>query len=127
MQVIKDKNSLSGAIRQLESRRVSQADALREQWDLTQTNLNPMTIVKDELRETITSPNFGMKVAKGLFSVVSGYFTKRLIVGSSGSAFKKALGTIAQTGATGVLLKNTDQLTQKGASALSSFLKKLKI
>ncbi len=127
MQVIKDKSSLAGAIRQLESRRVAQADSLREQWELTQSNLNPLTIVKDEVRDTISSPQFGSKVFKGLFSIVSGYITRRLIVGSSGSSFKKALGTIAQTGATGVLLKNTDQITQKGASVISSLLKKLKI
>lgn len=127
MQVIKDINSINGAIRQLESRKVMQRDALRQQWELTREELNPVNILKDEFRDTINSPKFGSQVFDGIFSLVTGFVTKKLIVGDSNSAFKKMIGTIAQTGATGVIYKNSDQLKHKGASALSSFLKKIKL
>ncbi len=127
MQVIKDLNSIEGAIRQLESRKVLQRDALREQWEFTRHELNPMNIIKEEIRETVSSPKFGSQVFNGVFSLVSGFITKKLIVGESNSSFKKMLGTIAQTSATGVIYKNSDEIKQKGASTLSSFLKKLKI
>lgn len=127
MQTIKDINSIDGAIRHLESRQVMQRDALRIQWNTTQTELNPVNIIKDEIRETIANPRFGSQIFNGLFSIVSGYVTKKLIVGESNSAIKKVIGTLAQTGATGAIYKNSDEIKAKGASALSSFLKKLKI
>lgn len=127
MQVIKDIKSIDGAMRQLESRRVMQRDAIREQWAITQTELNPMNIIKDEIRETVSHPKFGSQLFNGIFSVVSGFVTKKIIVGESNSSFKKMLGTIAQTSATGVLYKNSDEIKSKGATALSSFLKKLKL
>ena len=127
MQVITTKTGLENAIRQLESRRVSQADALREHWEMTREELNPVNIFKDEVRDTLSSPDFTGTVTKGIFSLVSGFITKKLVVGSSDSSFKKILGTLAQTGATGMIYKNSDQMASSGASALSSFLKKLKI
>lgn len=127
MQTIKDINSIDGAIRHLESRQVMQRDALRIQWKTTQNELNPVNIIKDEIRETIANPRFGSQIFNGLFSIVSGYVTKKLIVGESNSAIKKVIGTLAQTGATGAIYKNSDEIKAKGASALSSFLKKLKI
>jgi hypothetical protein len=127
MQVIKNKSGLENAIRQLESRRVSQADSLREHWEVTREELNPVNIFKDEMHDTLASPGFGSTVAKGIFSLVTGIITKKLVVGSSESSFKKVLGTLAQTGATGMIYKNSEQMTTSGASALSSFLKKLKI
>lgn len=127
MQVIKNKQSLDNAIRQLESRRVMQADGIREHWEQTREELNPINIFKDEMRDTLSSGDFTGEVFKGVFSLVSGFITKKLIVGHSESSFKKIIGTIAQTGATGMIYKNTDEMTTKGASMLSSFLKKLKI
>ncbi len=126
-QVIKDLKTIDGAIRQLESRRVMQQDALRVQWSVTQSELNPMNILKDEIRETVSNPKFGSQLLKGVISVASGFVTKKLIVGDSKSSFKKMIGTIAQTGATGALYKNSEEIKVKGASALSSFLKKLKL
>ncbi len=127
MQVIKDLKSIDGAIYQLERRKVMQRDELRIQWEKTQHELSPMNIIKDEIRDTVSSPKFGGQVFNGLISLVSGFVTKKLIVGDSDSSFKKMLGTIAQTSATGVIYKNSDEIKHKGASALSSFLKKMKI
>lgn len=127
MQVIKNKTGLVNAIRQLESRRVSQADGLREYWTYTREELNPVNIFKDEVHDTLSSPDFTGTLTKAVFSLMSGFITRKLIVGSSESSFKKILGTLAQTGATGIMYKNSEQITTSGASALSSFLKKLKI
>lgn len=127
MQVIKDDASLAEAIRLLENRRVSQEDSLKEHWELTLTNLNPITILKKSINDTFSSPDIKSILLKGAIGLATGFFTKKLIIGSSHSALKAVIGTIAQTGATSLAFKNTDDIKSKGASFLSNMLKKIKI
>lgn len=127
MQVIKDDASLAEAIRLLENRRISQEDSLKEHWELTLTNLNPITLLKDGIKDTFSSPDFKSTLLKGAIGLATGFFTKKLIVGSSHSAIKAIIGTIAQTGATSLAFQNTEDIKSKGVSFLSNMLKKIKI
>jgi hypothetical protein len=127
MQTIKNDASLQQAITALEQQRAAEAYALREQWDLTRENLNPLTLLKDGVKDTLTSPKLGSGLLKGLLSLGAGFITKRLIVGASGGAVRKVVGTIAQTGATSLAYKGSDLIKEKGAPLLSGWLKKLKI
>lgn len=127
MQVITNDAALANAIRLLESRRVMQADELRLQWKKTKENLNPAALIKDGIRETVNAPDFKENVVKGVLSLATGLITKKVLVGSSHSALKSLLGTLIQTGVTGMAFKNADPIKSKGASLLSGFLKKLRI
>lgn len=127
MQAIRNDASLQQAILDLESKRSQEAAGLREQWDYTRKNLNPLTLLKDGVKDTLTSPNLGAGLLKGLLSLGAGFVTKKLVVGSSGGVVRKVFGTIAQTGATSLAFKGSDLVKEKAAPFLSRFLKKLKV
>lgn len=127
MQTISNNATLDLAIRELETRRSSELSDLKEHWDHTRKELNPLTLLKDEFKETIASPNFKSALLKGAIGLATGFLTKKLIVGSSAGLVTKAVGALAQTGITGLAFKNTENIKEKGASFLQGILKKMKI
>ncbi|RZJ68282.1 MAG: hypothetical protein EOO50_02355 [Flavobacterium sp.] len=127
MQVIRNDASLQQAIIELEQRKNGEAIALRDQWDYTRKNLNPLTILKDGVKDLFTSSDVKSGALKGILSLGAGFLTRKLFLGSSPGMIRKVVGTIAQTGATSLAFKSTDVLKDKGAPLLSKWLKKLKI
>lgn len=124
---IKNDNDLQEAILNLERQKDNQSIALREQWDHTRQNLNPLSLVKDGVKDMFTSSDVRSGALKGLLSLATGFLTRKLIIGNSGSMARKVVGTLAQTGATSLAYKGTDAIQHKGAPLLSNLLKKLKI
>lgn len=127
MQVIKDDASLATAIRQLESRNVMQTEDLQLQWKKAKENLNPGALVKDVIKDTLSAPDFKESIVKGAVSFATGLATKKVLVGSSHGLLKSLLGTIIQTGVTGLAYNNADPIKSKTASFLSGMLKKMRI
>src|SRR5258707_695472 len=113
MQTIKNDASLQQAINALEQQRKMEGHALREHWDVTRENLNPLSLFKEGVKDTLTSPKVGAGLLKGLVSLGAGFITKKLIVGASGGAVRKIVGTIAQTGATSLAFKGSDLVKEK--------------
>ncbi len=127
MQAIKDDASLAEAIRALESRDVMQTEDLRLQWEKAKENLKPSALIKDGAQSLFASPDFKETVIKGVVSIATGLVTKKAIVGSTHGGIKSLLGTLIQTGITGLAYSNADPIKSKGASLLSTLLKKLRI
>lgn len=127
MQRIKNDYDLQQAILELERQKNSESLALRTQWDHTRKNLNPLTILKDGVKDLFTSPDVRSGALKGIIGLATGFVTRKLIVGKSGSTARKLVGTLAQTGATSLAFKGTGAIQEKGASLLSGLLKKMKI
>ncbi|HEX8563406.1 MAG TPA: hypothetical protein VF676_10545 [Flavobacterium sp.] len=127
MQAIKDDASLAEAIRVLESRNLMQTEDLKLQWEKAKENLNPGAMIKDGIRDTVTAPDFKENMIKGAVSFATGLLTKKAIVGSAHGGLRSLLGTLIQTGVTGLAYSNADPIKSKGASLLSGFLKKIRI
>ncbi|HEX8269862.1 MAG TPA: hypothetical protein VF581_08210 [Flavobacterium sp.] len=127
MQAIKDDASLAEAIKQLESRKVMQTDDLRILWEKSKEELNPGTMLKEGIHDTVHSSDFQSNLIKGGISLVTGIISKKLFVGDSHDGLKKMVGTMIQGGATGLMYQNTDAMKSKGASILSGILKKMRI
>jgi|GEM_PF-2744056 len=127
MPQIKNDFDLQQAILELERQKTDDGQALRDQWDHTKKNLNPMTLVKDGVKELFSAPDVKTGVVKGLLGLASGFVTRKLVVGKSDSMARKVMGTLAQTGVTSLAFKRSDAIQEKGASLLSGLLKKMKI
>jgi len=127
MQPIKNDHDLQLAILELEKQKTDHGQALRDQWDVTKENLNPMTMLKDGVKELFSAPDVRTGVFKGLLGLASGFVTRKLVVGKSDSMARKVVGTLAQTGVTSLAFKRSDGLQEKGVSLLSNLLKKMKI
>ncbi|MBD3581103.1 hypothetical protein [Flavobacterium selenitireducens] len=127
MQPIRNDHDLQQAILELEKQKSDDGQALRDQWTLTKQNLNPMTLIKDGVKDLFAAPDVRTGVVKGLLGLASGFVTRKLVVGEKPSTVRKVVGTLAQTGVTSLAFKRSDAIQEKGASLLSGLLKKMKI
>lgn len=127
MQAIKDDASLAEAIRVLESRDVMQTEDLKLQWAKAKENLKPSALIKDGISNAMADPDFKETVMKGAVSFITGLVTRKAVVGSGHGGIRSFLGTLIQTGVTGLAYSNADPIKTKGASLLSSLLKKIRL
>lgn len=116
MQLITSTTGLKDAIRQLEDRQVVQGELLKEQFNLTFDSFKPANLLK----------SFGKNISPGLIGnilgislgLTAGYFSKRLIIGSSANGVKNLLGNILQLGITGIITKKPSVIKSIGQNIL---------
>ena len=87
MQVIKDNISLSQAIAHLENVKKSELNLLKEHFHFTTYSLNPVNIVKDEIKNIFTSPTLKSDIATNIIGIGSNF-----IKGSGLNPIKNILG-----------------------------------
>lgn len=128
---VRDNKSLNEAILFLENKRQSDLYLLKEHFEFTKEQLNPINIIKDEFNDAISSPNLKGKVIKGAVSLLSGFLAKKFVIGSGAGIVGKLAGTALQTGVTGLVMNNVPEnmgsVKDSGISLLQKGLRKLKI
>lgn len=128
---VRDNKSLNEAIVFLENKQKSDLYLLKEHFEFTKEQLNPIHIIKEEFHDFVSSPSLKNKMISGGVSLLSGFLAKKFVVGSGGGIVSKLAGTALQTGVTGLLMKNVPQnmgtVKDSGISLLQKGLNKLKI
>lgn len=131
MITVKDNKSLNEAIAFLENQQKSELYLLKEHFDFTKEQLNPLKIIKDGFTDAMDSPDIKGKLLKGVFGLVSGFLAKKFVIGSNAGIISKLAGTALQTGVTGLIMKNGPQnieaVKDNGILFLQKALNKLKI
>ena len=128
---VRDNKSLNEAILLLERKQESDLYLLREHFEFTKEQLNPINIIKEQFNDAISSPNIKGKVVKGAVGLLSGFLAKKFMIGSGAGVVGKIAGTALQSGVTGLILKNVPNnmgtIKDDGISLLQKGLNKLKI
>lgn len=78
---------------------------IKEQFNLVKESISPSNIIQEGLQgvyETVTNKN---NMLPTVLSLVGGYISKKVIVGSSSNPIKKVLGTVLQFVVTNYLTK----------------------
>ena len=135
MITVKDNKSLNEAITFLENKQKSEGYLLKEHFEFTKEQLNPVNIVKEKFHDVVSSPGLKGKLIKGAIGLASGFLTKRFVIGSGSGMISKLAGTALQTGVSGLLMNapnnlenlNIDTIKEDGISMLQKGLGKLKI
>lgn len=131
MIIVKDNKSLNEAISFLENQQKSDLYLLKEHFEFTKEQLNPLTIIKDGFSDVIHSPDLKGKLIKGALGIASGFLAKKFVIGSGVGIVSKLAGTALQTGVTGLIMKNIPEnmatVKDDGLSLLQKGLLKLKI
>jgi hypothetical protein len=130
MITVKDNKSLNEAIAFLENQQQSDLYLLKEHFEFTKEQLNPIRIIKDGFSDAVSAPNFKGKLVKGVLGLASGFLAKKFVIGSGAGIIGKLAGTALQTGVSGLVMKapeNLDGIKEGGISLLQKGLKKLKI
>lgn len=128
MQVIKDNRSLCDAIAHLENVRRSEGILLKEHFHHTVHNLNPLTIIKDKLSDSFSSPLLRHEIVQGALGVATGLLTNKLVMALPfGGMIKNVVSSVVQTGIGKVSLKQPSNIKKSGVSFLKNVLNKMKI
>jgi hypothetical protein len=105
---------LKNSIQLLESEQINKASILKEQYQRTFKNIKPANILKSTLNEVTSSPYFMNKVLSTAVGLISGYVSKKLIVGDSDSKIRRLLGTFFQLGVSNLIVKHPDAIKTAG-------------
>lgn len=110
MKKINETDLLDEAIIYLENRQALELYALKEQFELTYESLKPLNLIKSAFTEMTTSPNIKGNLINNAIGMATGYFTKKVLVGSTHNPIKKILGTLLQFVITTITTKHSDTL-----------------
>lgn len=98
--------SLKEAIKALEIRQVEEEKQLRAEFLNVYENLKPINILKNIVRDVSNTDSLKHDVSSTMASLMSGFISKKLIIGRSKNPFVKLLGVGIQFGMTTLVSKN---------------------
>lgn len=106
----------------LEAKQQNDKVLLKEQFKLSFESLKPINLVKDAFNELTNLSGFDGNTLDTSLGIAAGYFSKKIVVGSSKNPFKKILGNLVQAGVTSYVVNNTDQIKSMATRLKTSFL-----
>jgi len=112
---------LKEAIQILEAEQTAKGLILKEQLYNTYETLKPINILKKTLQDVSASPYLIDNILGSAVGMTSGFLTKRIFVGTSGSLLRKLLGSILQFGVTNAVAQHTDTIKSIGQLMLQFF------
>ena len=110
MQNITSSVELKNAIQILEIEQAVNGQLLKEQLYQTCESLKPANILKNTLKDITSSPNLIDNILGTAIGFVTGYFSKKIVIGTSGNIFRKLFGSIVQVGVTDVVSQHPDAI-----------------
>jgi len=124
MQNITSIAELKDAIQVLEVEQGIKEKILKEQLYLTYESLKPINILKKTLKEISSSPYMIDNISGTAMGLASGFLSKKIFIGASGSLFRKLIGSILQFGITNVVAQNSSIIKSIGQAIFQYFLRK---
>lgn len=115
---------LQESILLLEIQQEYEVQLLKDQFKTTYESLKPINLIKDTLSELSDLSEFKENLLDTSLSLVAGYFSKKIIVGSSNNPFKQILGSLIQMGVTNIVSKNADSIKSVVSDFITNILGK---
>jgi hypothetical protein len=112
---------LREAIEILEADQKVKGQALKEQFQLTYESLKPINLLNSTLKEIASSPILLDNILGTAMGIVSGFLSKKLVVGTSGNIIRKLLGSLLQYGVTNVVAQHPETLRSIGRFIIQLF------
>jgi len=115
MQNITSAAELKNAIQLLEVEQAEKGQLLKEQFYLTYESLKTVNLIKSTLMEVVSSPFLIDNILGTAMGMATGYLSKKIFIGASGTILKKLLGPILKLGVTSAVAQpiNTVKLLGK--------------
>jgi hypothetical protein len=124
MQTITSTIDLKTVIWQMEIEQAAQWQQVREQFNATYESFKPVNLIKSNLKEVVSSRGLFYSLLTVGLSLASGYYSTKLVVGSSGGIFRKLLGSALQMGVSAFSAKQAYALQTNGQSFLKRLFRK---
>jgi hypothetical protein len=113
MQNITSTAELKDAIQQLTDKQAYEGKLLREQFNLTYASLQPVNLIKT-FTQAVASPDIISNILSATIGLSAGFFSKRIIAGTSGNILKKVFGSMLLLGVTKLVARNPGILKTLG-------------
>jgi hypothetical protein len=107
---------LKVAIENLEAKKQELEVTIARDFHSVMDELKPSSIIKNTIREARESSEISHKLMKVGVALLTGYLSRKFIIGKSGGFWKKAAGVALQYGITALVAKKKDP-AEKSESA----------
>lgn len=119
MQKISSVAELKYAIQKLEVEQAEKEKLLRDQLFMTYESLRPVNVLRRIFRDIFSSRGLGEDLTGTSFGMATGFLIKILFIGSSGSIFKKLMGSVLQYGLSNFVSRNSETIKSVGHAIIS--------
>lgn len=107
---------LKERIRFLEIRQSEQIQGLKEELNASFESLKPTNFVKNIFHELFSPPDGKNDIVNSIVGMISGFVTRKVLVGHSKNPLKKLAASVAQIALSNGLAKNADNIIDKGVN-----------
>jgi hypothetical protein len=114
MQTITSVSELRNAILLLEIEKAEKARLLKEQFYITYESLKPINILKSTVNELFSGPDLIDNFVGTSLGMVSGYLSKKIVIGTSHNIFRKLFGSLVDFGITNLVSQHPDSVRSLG-------------
>lgn len=124
MQNITSLEELRNGIEFLEAEQAVKAQVLKEQFFLTYESLKPINLLRSSMKEMVSSPDLIDDLLGTVTGLLTGFLSKKILVGKSGNLIRKLIGSIMQFGVTNVVSQHPDIIKSIGKFIVSLLFRK---
>ena len=118
---------LKNAIQLLEVEQAIDARNLKDQFYITYESLKPVNLFRNTLFEVISTPNLVDNILGTAAGLVTGYLSKKIVIGASGNILRKLFGSVMQLGVTNIVTQHPDTVKSIGQYIIQNILHKKRI
>jgi len=115
--------SLRESIRLLEIRQEKEGKELKEQFKTTYESLKPVNFIKNSLKELTSSSELKGNLFESISALLTGFITRKILVGSKSNIFTKILGLVMQFGVSSLVARNADTIKAFLSGLIDKFFK----
>jgi len=126
MENITSAADIKNAIQFLEADQEVKGQLLRAEFNTTLESLKPVNLLKNAVQEISSSPFLVRNIFGAVAGLATGYFSKRVVFGTSKNIFKRMLGIAFQFGVTNVIARHPDNIASYGKVLLQRIFNKNK-
>lgn len=120
---IKNSEQLAEAIAALELKAAIQRREIAEVFGVVSEGLKPLNLVKNGFRSVFSGENKG-DLLNALIGLVSGFLSRKLILGKSTGFVGKTVGKAIQWGMAGIISQNAEKIKEKAGTIIDRLFKK---
>lgn len=124
MKNITSVEELEKSIQLLEMEQAIKGQLLKEQFLYTYESFRLINLLKNSLRQTISSPTSMTDIVGTALGLASGYISKKIFIGTSGNAFRKLIGSALQLGVISFVSQHSSGIKALGRYMFQQILRK---
>jgi hypothetical protein len=126
METVTSIAGLKKSIQLLEAEQNIKGQLFKEQLFITYESLKPVNLLKYTLKEVSSSPYMIDDLSGTAMGLLSGFLSKKIVIGTSGNIIRKLIGSVLQFGVTNVVAHNSDLIKSFVQTLFQHFMQKRK-